>query len=86
MCPNRVGFSQKKGDATQYLVLPESFKSELVRGYSPKRAASVLRKAGWLEFEGKHTTIKKKVPDLGWTWVYALTLPNEISDANTNSF
>ena len=35
-CVNRVGFRQETHGVTEYIILPESFRTEVVRGYSPK--------------------------------------------------
>ena len=74
-----VGFRQRVGSGTeqttQYCVRRESFKAEVVKGFSPRQAARVLQRAGWLESKGRDLAVKKKDPELGWYWVYAITLP-----------
>ena len=47
-CVNRVGFRERSGDSTRYHVFPESFKSEVAKGYPAKHAAKVLKAAGIL--------------------------------------
>jgi hypothetical protein len=48
VCINRVGFRRNMGDATEFLVLPESFKAEVCKGHNAKRAAAVLLTKGLL--------------------------------------
>ena len=45
---DRVGFLRETPAGMQYLVLPESFKLELVRGFDPRWAIAELIKEGWL--------------------------------------
>ena len=33
-CPNRVGFRRTRNNITEYLILPESFRAEVVKGYA----------------------------------------------------
>ena len=76
-CVNRVGFRRQVHGETEYMVLPESFRAEVIKGFSPRRAGVVLRNAGWLrQGEGKSTT-KRELPGLGRTRVYVLVLPDE---------
>ena len=76
-CPNRVGFRRNVRDITEYIVLPESFRAEIIKGFSPRRAAAVLRKAGWLQLsDGKNTT-KRELPGMGRIRAYGLVLPDE---------
>ena len=70
---NRVGFRRKAGDVTEYLILPESFRAEVVRGFSPRRAAAVLRDAGWLYSDGDRATTKRELPGLGRVRCYVLS-------------
>ncbi len=76
-CPNRVGFRRNVRSVTEYIILPESFRAEIIRGFSPRRAAAVLRKAGWLQLsDGKNTT-KRELPGMGRVRTYVLVLPDE---------
>ena len=76
-CHNRVGFRRNVRDITEYIVLPESFRAEIIKGFSPRRAAAVLRKAGWLQLsDGKNTT-KRELPGMGRIRAYVLVLPDE---------
>lgn len=77
-CPNRVGFRRKVGDVTEYIILPESFRAEVIKGYAPRRAGEVLRSAGWLrQSDGKSIT-KRDLPGIGRIRAYVLTLPCDL--------
>ena len=78
-CINRVGFRRKdESDTTEWIVLPESFKSEVVKGFSERRAARVLSEAGWLERgpQGRMKT-RRTLPGIGRQACYALTIPED---------
>ena len=74
---NRVGFRRKAGDTTEYLILPESFRAEVVKGFSQKRAARVLDAAGWLRCGQGRNTVLERLPGMGVSRVYALRLPEK---------
>lgn len=76
-CVNRVGFRQETHGVTEYIILPESFRTEVVRGYSPRRAGTVLRNAGWLRMSDGKSTTKRELPGLGRIRVYVMVLPDE---------
>lgn len=76
-CPNRVGFRRNVRGVTEYIVLPESFRAEIIRGFSPRRAAAVLRNAGWLHLSDDKNTTKRELPGMGRVRVYVLVLPDE---------
>jgi len=75
-CPNRVGFRRKVGDVTEYIILPESFRAEVIMGYDPRRAARVIAEAQWLQTErtGRFKS-RRTLPDIGRQDCYVLTLP-----------
>ena len=78
-CINRVGFRRKdESDTTEWIVLPESFKSEVVKGFSERRAARVLSEAGWLERgpQGRMKT-RRTLPGIGRQACYALAIPED---------
>lgn len=77
VCVNRVGFRRKAGDSSEYFILPEMFKAEVVKGYAQKRAAEVLRRAGWLRTEDGKNSIREYLPGMGRTRCYAVTVPEE---------
>ena len=74
VCVNRVGFRRKVDDSIEYLVLPETFKAEVIKGYSLKRAVEVLRRAGWLRVDGARSTVREYVPGFGRSRCYAITI------------
>ena len=74
---NRVGFRRKAGDTTEFLILPESFRAEVVKGFSPRRAAAVLRKEGWLRMNDGKSSAVCTLPGMGQRRVYAVALPDE---------
>ena len=75
-CINRVGFRRATGSGIEYAILPESFKSEVVKGYSERRAARVLTNAGWLRLErpGRLKT-RRTLPGMGRQDCYIVMLP-----------
>ncbi len=76
-CVNRVGFRREVHGVTEYIILPESFRSEVIKGYSPRRAGAVLRNAGWLRLSDGKSTTKRELPGLGRIRVYVIVLPEE---------
>lgn len=74
VCVNRVGFRQKNGEVVEYLVLPEAFRAEVVKGCSLKRAVHVLHKAGWLRVDGTRKTVRENLPGFGRSRCYAITI------------
>uniref|UniRef100_UPI0013EA88D7 DUF927 domain-containing protein n=1 Tax=Desulfovibrio sp. ZJ369 TaxID=2709793 RepID=UPI0013EA88D7 len=84
-CINRVGFRREVRGITEYIVLPESFRAEIIKGFSPRRAAAVLRNAGWLQLsDGKNTT-KRELPGMGRVRAYVLVLPDESGSDDESS-
>ena len=75
-CINRVGFRRATGSGIEYAILPESFKSEVVKGFSERRAAKVLTNAGWLRLErpGRLKT-RRTLPGMGRQDCYIVMLP-----------
>lgn len=64
-CVKRVGFRRKVNGETEYIVLPESFKAGVIKGYPLRRAGEVLRTAGWLHPSDGGSTIKGDLLDMG---------------------
>ena len=81
-CPNRVGFRRKVNGETEYIVLPESFKAEVVKGYDARRAIKVLTDVRWLQTEraGRYKS-RRTLPDIGRQDCFVLTLPGENDEA-----
>ena len=74
----RAGFRARGRDGrTEYLVLPEVFRTEVATGFSPRRAAAVLRNAGWLCSNDGKTSVLRTLPELGRRRVYAIVLPED---------
>ena len=77
-CINRVGFRHKRSDGgTEYLILPESFAAEVVKGYSVRRAAHVLAAAGWLRRSDGKSSAVRALPEMGKRRVYVVAFPDE---------
>lgn len=76
-CINRVGFRRKAGEATEYIVLSEAFRAEVVRGHSAKRAGDVLRNHGWLKQSDGKSTTKRDLPGMGRVRAYVLVMPED---------
>lgn len=81
-CINRVGFRRNIEDGrTEYLVLPEAFKAEVIAGHNPTRAVRVLSAAGWLVRDSERdATVKRNLPGMGRVRCYAIRLPVEVDD------
>ena len=75
-CINRVGFRRATGSGIEYAILSESFKSEVVKGYSERRAARVLTNAGWLCLErpGRFKA-RRTLPGMGLQDCFVVMLP-----------
>ena len=72
---NRAGFRRRVGDTTEFLLLPEAFKTDILRGYSLRKAVAVLRAAGWLRCgQTERSTVVRRLPDMGVTRLYALSI------------
>lgn len=77
-CVNRVGFRRTRNSMTEYLLLPESFRAEVIKGYEERRAVRVLREAGWLRTTAKNRLkSQERLPGLGRMRVYIVCLPDE---------
>lgn len=79
VCINRAGFKRTYGGRTEYLILQETF-AEVVAGHPVRRAASVLRLAGWLNAENGRNTTKRDLPGLGRVRCYAVTIPEDTEE------
>ena len=78
-CVNRVGFRRKgEGDCTEFIILPESFRVEVCKGFSERRAARVLAEAGWLKLsQVGRLKSERRLPDLGKVRTYIVVLPED---------
>ena len=73
-----VPFRRATVSGIEYAILPESFKSEVVKGFSERRAAKVLTNAGWLRLErpGRLKT-RRTLPGMGRQDCYIVMLPED---------
>ncbi len=78
-CVNRVGFRRKgEGGCTEFIILPESFRVEVCKGFSERRAARVLADAGWLKLsQVGRLKSERRLPDLGKVRTYIVVLPED---------
>ncbi|WP_300908753.1 DUF927 domain-containing protein [uncultured Desulfovibrio sp.] len=85
-CPNRVGFRRTRNSMTEYLILPESFRAEVVKGYAETRAVRVLREAGWLRTPDKNRLkAQERLPGLGRVRVYIVRLPDDADEGTAQT-
>lgn len=73
-CINRVGFRRTLEGKTEYIILPGSLQ-EVAGGASARRAAVVLKAAGWLETEAGRSATKRDLPGFGRARCYVVRLP-----------
>lgn len=71
---NRVGFRREIDGGWEFLIFPESWKSEVCRGLDPLRAAASLHAAGFLaKGEGSHLAKKHRVPGISTARFYTVS-------------
>ncbi len=71
-------FRKSKNMPDILLILPESFRAEVVKGYAETRAVRVLREAGWLRTPSKNRLKhQERLPGLGRVRVYLVCLPDD---------
>jgi uncharacterized protein (DUF927 family) len=71
---NRVGFKRSAGAGTEFLILPESWKSEVCAGLDPKAAAKAVLAAKALKpGEGNQLQRKERLPGLGSVRCYVVS-------------
>lgn len=76
---NRIGYKQGGADYTQYIVLPNSYASEICAGFNQQQVTRVLKKAGWLELEDKKLK-RVSVPGVGRVRCYVFTRKAVVDD------
>ena len=80
VCVNRVGFRAADSGKTTYFILPESFKEELCKGFSPVRVAALLKNKGIL-LPGDSRSFTRRppvdLPGLGRKRCYTLVYAGE---------
>ena len=76
---DRVGFTKEDGQGgILYLVLPEAFRKEVVKGFDPKWSAEVLERNDHLVAQADRNTCMERIPAMGGTRrVYVLKVPAE---------
>jgi putative DNA primase/helicase len=63
--PQRAGFRQTSGEATEYFILPNVWRAEVCEGLDAHRAAAALAERGWLEHDPERHTTTKRIPGEG---------------------
>jgi putative DNA primase/helicase len=83
VCISRVGFRATAPGKTTYFVLPENFKAELCKGFSPARVATLLKSKGIL-LPGDSRSFTRRppvdLPGLGRKRCYTLVYAGESPD------
>jgi uncharacterized protein (DUF927 family) len=71
---NRAGFYRELADKTRaFMILPNVYRSEVIKGYDPKFANKVLIDHGWL-LEGEDAVAQKvRLPELGSARAYVFS-------------
>ncbi len=70
---DRAGFRRKNSEAeTEYLVLPEVFRTEVCRGHNARLVAAALIERGYLDSQPPSHMRKVRVPELGAVWAYSI--------------
>lgn len=59
---NRAGYIRSKDNCTEYVVLREVFRSEVLKGLAVEAAIKSLIAAGWLETNGNKSTVPVRLP------------------------
>jgi putative DNA primase/helicase len=61
VCIQRVGFRRSTHEGVEYMILPESFRAEVCKGFNSQRAAKLLLEKGLLLSEGRNLMRKSAV-------------------------
>jgi uncharacterized protein (DUF927 family) len=72
---NRVGFKRKKTatDETEFLIMPESFRKEICKGFDFKFVAKELKARGFLICDRDKNQKTERLPEIGTQKVYAVS-------------
>ncbi len=72
---NRVGFKRKKPttDETEFLIMPESFRKEICKGFDFKFVAKELNARGFLVCDKDKNQKTERLPEIGIQKVYAVS-------------
>lgn len=65
-------FSSEEDNETEYLILPETFRNEVCKGFSYQAVATELDRRKLLIRELPHLTIKRNLPEVGSVRVYCV--------------
>lgn len=84
---NRVGFKRKKSttDETEFLIMPESFRKEICKGFDFKFVAKELNMRGFLICDKDKNQKTERLPEIGTQKVYAVSSRIFEDAAPTNS-
>lgn len=70
---NRAGFKREDEEGNvEYLVLPDIFRGEVCRGFDVRSVARALADRGFLCTDKERLQVKRRLPDFGPVWVYAI--------------
>ncbi len=73
---NRVGFRRRASgtdEISEYLILPENFRTEVCKGFDPKFVANVLAERGYLQKSSDNKNQQNaRLPGVGQTRVYVV--------------
>jgi putative DNA primase/helicase len=64
---NRAGFLRRAGEETEYLVLRDTFRTEICCGFDHRAVAKELSRRGFLVRQDTSMTIKARLPEIGGT-------------------
>jgi hypothetical protein len=76
---NRAGFRRSEGEEQknihddvwwQYLILPETWREEVCKGFDANAIARAVASRGWLESDADHLTKRIRIPTLGAMRLY----------------
>ena len=71
--PNRAGFKRVNDDGeTEYLVLTETFKTEVCAGHNYRTVLSKIERLGWLRRQHPELTIRMRLPEMGMARVFCI--------------
>jgi uncharacterized protein (DUF927 family) len=71
---NRAGYRRQAGDISEFLILPEAWKTEVCKGLNPQRTADLLAARGWLVGgNDRHRASLVTIPGEGKMRVYVLS-------------
>jgi putative DNA primase/helicase len=69
---NRAGFRKAADTGATFYVLPEVFRREVCKGFTPAMVAKAMAERGWLQHEHKRWTTNARIPGEGTQRVYVI--------------